>query len=232
MGIIYKAVNNINGDSYIGQTIGSFQVRKNTHKYEAENDYYDIHFHRAIRKYGFDNFEWKIIEEVDDNKLNEKEVYYIKMFDTFKNGYNSTIGGDSGYILSDEARNKISNIHMGKVNSDETKRKISESVRKLYEDNNFKEDIRQRTIKAMKDSKVIERLSNSHKGYIHSEETKKRMSNSHSKLWIIESPSMEVFYIKNLKKFCRENNLSNSCMLNVSKGGQKTHKGWKCRRRI
>ena len=232
MGIIYKATNSGNGKSYIGQTIGSLQVRKNNHNYEADNEYYDIHFHRAIRKYGFDDFEWEVLEEVNDDKLNEREVYYIEMFDTFKNGYNSTLGGESGYILSDEARNKISNTHIGKINSDETKRKISESVKKLYEDNDYKEEIRQRTIMAMSSDEVRMKLSNSHKGHIHSKETKRRMSNSHSKSWIIESPSMEVFYIKNLKKFCRENNLSNSCMLNVSKDGQKTHKGWKCRRRI
>lgn len=53
-------------------------------------------FHSAIRKYGEDAFEISIIEEVQDrNLLDEKEVYYISLYNTLApNGYNLTPGGN------------------------------------------------------------------------------------------------------------------------------------------
>ena len=51
-------------------------------------------FHKALRKYGKDNFTQEIIEEVDDKLLDEREIYWIRFYDSFKHGYNSTVGGD------------------------------------------------------------------------------------------------------------------------------------------
>lgn len=53
-GIIYKYTNKINGKSYIGQTIHQ-TTRYSRHKQASDNSY----FHNAIRKYGFENFEYK-----------------------------------------------------------------------------------------------------------------------------------------------------------------------------
>lgn len=47
-----------------------------------------------MRKYGIDNFYIEMIEQCDDNLLNEREIYWINKLDTYKNGYNSTTGGD------------------------------------------------------------------------------------------------------------------------------------------
>ena len=45
-------------------------------------------------------------------KLNELEIFYIKKYDSFNNGYNLTIGGDSisGYKFSEDKREKASEI--------------------------------------------------------------------------------------------------------------------------
>ena len=51
-------------------------------------------FHRALRKYGKDGFIWEVIEEVDNDKLNEREIYWISYYNSYKQGYNSTTGGD------------------------------------------------------------------------------------------------------------------------------------------
>ena len=102
IGIIYKYTNVINGKSYIGQTTDPIQ-RHNEHLIDAKKG--KTHFHKALSKYGIENFEYTIIDTVNaDNifdlkkELNEKEIYYIEYYDTYKSGYNSTKGGD-GVII-------------------------------------------------------------------------------------------------------------------------------------
>lgn len=52
-----------------------------------------------MNKYGIESFKVEQIEECDDNVVNEREVYWIEYFGTFKNGYNATIGGDGKHYL-------------------------------------------------------------------------------------------------------------------------------------
>ena len=108
--IIYKATNKINGKSYIGQTRYDLKKRRTDHLSEGKSD--NNFFHNALIKYGKNNFEWIIIEKCNSKKeLNEKEVHYIKQYNTFKpNGYNLTFGGNTtlGYIQSEQTKEKIS----------------------------------------------------------------------------------------------------------------------------
>lgn len=93
---IYKIENLINGKVYIGQSV-DIQYRFNNHKSESFNpksNAYDTAIHRAIRKYGVDNFSFEIIEECDQNKLREREIYWIDYYQSFGNGYNLTSGGE------------------------------------------------------------------------------------------------------------------------------------------
>jgi hypothetical protein len=46
--------------------------------------------------------------------------------------------------------------------------------------------------------------------------------------WLIINPQGQKIQIKNLRKFCIENNLDQGNMVNVSKGKLKQYKGWKC----
>lgn len=110
-GVIYKVENKINHKTYIGQTTspqgfkgryrfkgdGVERVYKYCRHFQDRNYYYNEHLFRAIEKYGFDSFE---VDEVHDvalskEELNEKEKYYIEKYDSFRNGYNATYGGDS-----------------------------------------------------------------------------------------------------------------------------------------
>lgn len=45
-----------------------------------------------MRKYGIENFHIELIEETDSPE--EREAYWINKLDTYKNGYNATLGGD------------------------------------------------------------------------------------------------------------------------------------------
>jgi hypothetical protein len=48
-------------------------------------------------------------------------------------------------------------------------------------------------------------------------------------MWEITKPDGEIIMVENLRQFCRDNGLNNSCMLDVSKGRHVTHKGWLCK---
>ena len=92
---IYKIQNLINGKIYIGQSI-HIKARFNAHKSEARNGN-TRPLYNAIRKYGVENFSFEIIEECSKEKLNEREIYWIKKYDSFHNGYNLTPGGSEPY---------------------------------------------------------------------------------------------------------------------------------------
>ena len=98
---IYLYKNKINNKIYIGQST-QLEERHKQHKRNSINinDHeYNNAFHIAIRKYGFDNFDYQILEQNKDftkEELNELEQYYIKKYDSYNNGYNETWGGQSG----------------------------------------------------------------------------------------------------------------------------------------
>lgn len=96
-GIIYKATNILNNKIYIGMTTQSLKDRMYGHFWSSVNSDKNYHFLNAIRKYGWENFSWDIVEEglyESIEELREKEVYWISLFDSFISGYNSTIGGE------------------------------------------------------------------------------------------------------------------------------------------
>jgi group I intron endonuclease len=114
-------------------------------------------FHRAIRKYGAENFIIKEVlsvsaptKEILKKKLDYVEMRLIKRFNTKIDGYNSTDGGDKGTVglkMSEEAKKKISEAKRRENLSDEQRKKLSES--KIGEKNPFyhrthSEDSRQR----------------------------------------------------------------------------------------
>lgn len=100
MGKIYKIINDINSKVYIGKTTRSLQLRFEEHIKNTSNCKSAIH--AAIQKYGQDHFSIQLIEDdIPDEKLNERERYWINAYDSYKNGYNLTAGGD-GKSLSDK----------------------------------------------------------------------------------------------------------------------------------
>lgn len=99
---IYKYQNKQNGKIYIGQSI-NLEQRVYAHKSSAFNEKakdYNSQFHQALRKYGIDNFNYEVIAtltngEYSKEKLDELEIFFIKYYDSYHNGYNATEGGDN-----------------------------------------------------------------------------------------------------------------------------------------
>ena len=118
--IIYKTLNLINGKIYIGQ--------------DTNNDpnYYGsgLLLKKAIKKYGKKNFIKEILEYCDTKEiLDEREIYYIKKYDSINMGYNLSIGGTGGPNFS------------GKSHSEETREKMKKTWDKRKEDPNFKHNL-------------------------------------------------------------------------------------------
>ena len=96
-GFIYKITNTINGKSYIGQIIQNVKERFYQHcATKCSKAVSNMAIHRAIKKYGKSNFTVEVIEEINSANLNDRERYWIKYYNSYNNGYNSTKGGQDG----------------------------------------------------------------------------------------------------------------------------------------
>jgi hypothetical protein len=93
---IYRAKNKTNGKCYIG-----FDSNWPNRMLNHRTDYklYSRKFYDAIKKYGWDNFEWELLYQSKDGGhcLNVMESFFISEYDSYHNGYNMTLGGDGSY---------------------------------------------------------------------------------------------------------------------------------------
>jgi group I intron endonuclease len=114
---IYCIENVVNGLVYIGQSVDVY-ARFRRHRSELKlNIHSNIHLQRA---YNINNqsFSYYIIEECPKELLNERETYYIRLYNAFgSGGYNCNEGGDftGGKPLSEETKKKISISKTGKT---------------------------------------------------------------------------------------------------------------------
>lgn len=178
------------------------------------------YFHKSIRKYGWDAFQWEILCECKSrDDMNEKEKFYIREYNTFApNGYNSTLGGDGqngckwwfGKHHTEESKKKMSVSGKKKRLTEEHKRKISLNHRH-YQTEETKQKISQNN--AMNNSEY--RLT--------------AIKNRQKFNYIVTSPLGEVHNVFSLKPFCEEKKLNRNLLRNVAQGKKKDYKGWLCK---
>jgi group I intron endonuclease len=141
MGVIYK-ITSPTSKVYVGKTY-DLRKRINAHKCASKKGVSHI-LHNSVRKYGWDAHVLEIIETIEDDKLNERETFWIEELKTYcyenESGMNMTKGGDgqrSTWMHKIELRKYFSdrfsgegNPFHGKKHTDETKqlmgRKASE----------------------------------------------------------------------------------------------------------
>ena len=105
---IYLIQNKINNKVYIGLSVNieeSWQHHRSLYLKQDNNKEKNKPLYLAFKKYGIENFEFKILEECSISELSEKEKYYIKLYDCcildgYDKGYNLTRGGE-GYLTND-----------------------------------------------------------------------------------------------------------------------------------
>jgi hypothetical protein len=110
---IYKITAKHNGKIYIGQSIDIY-TRWRSHWKESKYGS-STPLHNAMRKYGKEGFSFKIIEKCTPENINEREIYWIKFYDSHKNGFNLTIGGEGikNKTFTDEEKEKARKISEG-----------------------------------------------------------------------------------------------------------------------
>ena len=113
-GFIYKITNRVNNKVYIGQTHHTVEYRWKQHirNYNIEKRQQPLY--KAFAKHGLDNFSIEAIEEVPIEKLDEREIYWISKYNSFKEGYNATIGGSGGriYYWTDNKYEEIRTLYL------------------------------------------------------------------------------------------------------------------------
>lgn len=111
---IYKITNLINNKIYIGLSI-DIKDRWKAHRtrpFQPNCSQYESHLYRAIRKYKLENFKFEIIEECKPDELEEKEIYWIKYYNTTNPeiGYNKTSGGEHAITFSKLTQQEVLKI--------------------------------------------------------------------------------------------------------------------------
>jgi group I intron endonuclease len=106
---IYCIESIVDGKKYIGKAI-YINRRIKRHFQNLRNGYhYNKYLQRVWDKYGEKNLKFYIVEICKTEELNNKEIFYIKFFNSMKEGFNNTLGGDgaSGTSHTKEAKKKI-----------------------------------------------------------------------------------------------------------------------------
>lgn len=155
---IYKFENKINHHCYIGQSVNIEQRYKdhlNRAKNNSKQEKYSL-LHKAIQKYGIENFSFEILEECSKEELNEKEIYWIKKYNSHQKGYNQTDGGNQSSNICQKINEELSlqikqELIYGNLSYDKLHKKyqistgrISEiNTGKIWYDNNLNYPLRQ-----------------------------------------------------------------------------------------
>lgn len=145
--VIYRFKNKINGKVYIGQTTKSLRKRVIQHLTNSRptTKAHKTYFHKALNKYGIENFHLIILERCQTKQeLDEREKYWIAYYNSTnrKYGYNIESGGKngaSGKKLSKEHKHKLLQANLGKHRKESTKQALSAIHKEMWKDPVFKE---------------------------------------------------------------------------------------------
>jgi len=97
---IYIIKNDINNKVYIGKTAWDINKRFKEHCRDSEKRKNEKRpLYNAMNKYGIEHFYIELIEECSIEKASQREQFWIQYFNSFKNGYNATLGGDGKNYL-------------------------------------------------------------------------------------------------------------------------------------
>jgi group I intron endonuclease len=152
--IIYKTTNLINGKFYIGQD------SNNNPEYFGSG----ILLNRAIEKYGKENFIKEILEYCETKEeLNEREKHWIIYYNAKENGYNIADGGHGGNTYTEETKQRISKLFIGRYIHPDTIEKRKKTRQLNPEKYKLSEERKKE-------------IGNFHRGKIISEENKKKLS--------------------------------------------------------
>lgn len=167
---IYKIQNKINGKVYIGQSQNVEFRCKEHREILRKNSHRNHKIQNAWNKDGEDNFTFELLEECTLEQLDEKEIFYIKKFNSYENGYNLTEGGGGvrGWHHSQEFKDMISLNNKTRPYSEKSRQRLIE----YNKTRNYKHS-----------EETKRKISESNKGKTYSEETHKRFHEGQLRAW-------------------------------------------------
>ncbi len=189
---LYLIINLINNKKYVGQTIQTkgYKTRFNEHCKCAEN--YDNHIsalHKAIHKYGKENFQVKLLfHNISEDKIDFYERLWIDKLNTYygnHQGYNMTFGGSGtkGYVFTKEIRKKQSEASQRYWQNLTNEEYLAECRRRSYYWSGRPKSYLHR--KHLSESRISKGTARKEKngfwGHTHSEEFKKYIGEKNSK---------------------------------------------------
>lgn len=201
MNEVYLITNRVNGKRYVGITCRGYVNRFKEHIHDAlaNSDASDKTriLHNAIRKYGPENFDVIVLEDnISDNQAEEKEKYYIDLYNTFYTsniGYNMTRGGGGvvAYRHTPESRKKISEKLKGHKFSESRNKKIKDAMT----GREYKQEWKDALSKSRKGRFAKE--YNPFYGKHHSDATKEIVSKSNSKhaVYCIDVDTFQILHV-------------------------------------
>ena len=192
--LIYKITNTVTNKIYIGQTSKTLEERWATHLIKHSNKKVNLLLYNSMRKHGVNNFKIELIEIVPTNNVCEREIYYIKLYNSFYifgKGYNMTLGGENANTITNHPNKK------------DILKKMS--VAKLGAKNKMFNK------KHSKETKI--KMKQNHANF-------KKENHPGAKSFKVISPKgIEHTVIGNFMEFCKTNNLSHHVLRNnVNKG--------------
>jgi group I intron endonuclease len=231
-GKIYCAHCIFTGKKYIGQTITLLEYRVSQHFTLSKGNHHK--FANALKKYGRDGFIWGVIEECDKSLLNDREVYWIEKYNTYKKGYNSTTGGNQGGECW--AKEYL-------IETPDGKNELIENLEKYCRENNLRRSTMQATLVGTtlshrgykiipRTTKEIERYKKTRKTIeiniaLGKEKSSKFTKENLSKVYLVQKPNGDREEIKNLSQYCRDNDLNIAHIHETLYGKRVQHKGYK-----
>jgi len=110
--VVYQVTNRVNGHRYIGYTARGLKKREKAHRTTARSGATKYLLHKALRKYGDENFVFEVMADFQDDEELAK-VYECEAIAAYKPEYNLTYGGEGG-TLAEESRKKIGDANRGR----------------------------------------------------------------------------------------------------------------------
>lgn len=127
---IYKITNLTNGHCYVGQAV-DIKSRWREHRFSARNPSHKDHntpFHRALAKYGEQNFSYEVLEECSRKELDEKEVYWIEKLSARENGNYNILRGGQDRIKFDDKPVELYDLNGNYVKTIPSATKVAEEL--------------------------------------------------------------------------------------------------------
>lgn len=141
---IYVIQNNINQKKYVGKALDIYRrIKAHVTALNTKDVNENRHLINSWHKYGRESFSYYVIEyifeedkDILENKLKERELYWIENLDTLnrEKGYNLRLDSEGKCIVSDETREKCRESQIERFSDENIRKEMSEKLKTLHKE--------------------------------------------------------------------------------------------------